>query len=54
MVLDGDAMLSRILLKHDIGSHGQLGGVIDLKVHKAQTRVVVHKDGPAFVPLLGE
>ena len=54
IVLDGDAMLGGILLECQFGGQGRLCGVIDLEVHKAQTRVVVHKNGAALVPLLGE
>ncbi len=54
IVLDGDAMLGGILLECQFGGHGQLCGVINLEVHKAQMRVVVLKNGAALVPLLGE
>ena len=54
IVLDGDTVLGSILLERQFGGHGRLCRVIDLEVHKAQTRVVVHKNGAALVPLLGE
>ena len=54
IVLDGDTMIGGIILEGYFGGHGLLGRVIDLEVHKVQTRVVVHKNGAAFVPLLDE
>ncbi len=54
IVLDGDAVLGRILLKRQFGGHGQLCKVINLEVHKAQARVVVHKNGASLVLLLAE
>ncbi len=54
IVLDGDAVLDGIILECQFGGHGRLCRVIDLEVHEVQTRVVVHKNGAALVPLLGE
>ena len=54
IMLDANAMLGGKGLKCSPGGNGLDGGVIDLEMDELQTRVVVHKAGPAPVALLGK
>jgi hypothetical protein len=49
-----NAVLGSELLKSVLGGNSFDGGIIDLVVYKTHSGVMVHKDGAASVPLLGE
>ncbi len=54
VVVDVNAVLSGELLKSVLGGDCFDGGIIDLVVYETHSGVIVHKDGAALVPLLGE
>ncbi len=54
VVLDADPMLGCILFKGLLGKNGLGRSIIDLEMDESQMGVVVHKNGAASVPLLGE
>ncbi len=54
IMLDANAMLGSEGLECSLGGNGLDGGVINLEMDESQTRVVVHKDGPAPVAFLGK
>ncbi len=54
VVVDANTVLGGKLLKRVLGSNSINRKIIDLVMDEMQSGVIVHKNGAALVPLLGE